>query len=113
MDRFTTGSSPATGQGHHRQGRAIRGTSRHAAARRVTGPSSALRGAGDAADRAVEAVYWEHLHPEALYQFRVRNFGPLTVAMDSHGRHLYEEVKSETARRLPGIYRSLGIPGGA
>src|SRR5512146_38411 len=24
----------------------------------------------------VEAVYWEHLHPEALYQFRVSNFGP-------------------------------------
>ncbi len=62
---------------------------------------------------AVEAVYWEHLHPEALYQFRVKNFGPLTVAMDSHGRHLYREVKSATERRLPEIYRSLGITGGS
>ena len=60
---------------------------------------------------AVEAVYWEHLHPEALYQFRVKDFGPLTVAMDSHGRHLYEEVKSEARRRLPGIYARLGIEG--
>src|SRR5579872_706620 len=57
----------------------------------------------------VEAVYWEHLHPEALYQFRVRNFGPLTVAMDSHGRHLYDEVRAEAARRLPDIYKKLGI----
>jgi L(+)-tartrate dehydratase beta subunit len=57
----------------------------------------------------VEAVYWEHLHPEALYQFRVKNFGPLTVAMDSHGRNLYEEVKAEAVRRLPEIYRRLGV----
>ena len=57
----------------------------------------------------VEAVYWEHLHPEALYQFRVRDFGPLTVAMDCHGRHLYDEVREEAARRLPEIYKKLGI----
>jgi L(+)-tartrate dehydratase beta subunit len=58
---------------------------------------------------AVEAVYWEHLHPEALYQFRVKNFGPLTVAMDSHGRNLYEEIKAEALRRLPEIYQKLGV----
>ena len=40
----------------------------------------------------VEAVYFEELHPEALYRFRVKNFGPLTVAMDSHGVHLYDLV---------------------
>ena len=57
----------------------------------------------------VEHVYWEHLHPEALYQFRVKNFGPLTVAMDSHGRNLYEEVKAEAERRLPEIYKTLGV----
>jgi len=60
---------------------------------------------------AVEAVYWEHLHPEALYQFRVKDFGPLTVAMDSHGRHLFDEVKAEAHRRLPEIYARLGIDG--
>ncbi|MFB3826582.1 MAG: FumA C-terminus/TtdB family hydratase beta subunit [Bryobacteraceae bacterium] len=57
----------------------------------------------------VEAVYWEHLHPEALYQFRVSNFGPLTVAMDSHGRNLYEEARQEALRRLPEIYKKLGV----
>jgi len=57
----------------------------------------------------VEDVYWEHLHPEALYKFRVKDFGPLTVAMDSHGRHLYEEVKEATRQKLPEIYERLGI----
>ncbi|MBT4266807.1 MAG: fumarate hydrolyase [Deltaproteobacteria bacterium] len=57
----------------------------------------------------IEAVYWEHLHPEALYKFRVKDFGPLTVAMDSHGRHLYFEVRDQTAKKLPGIYEKLGI----
>lgn len=59
----------------------------------------------------IEAVYWEHLHPEALYQFRVKNFGPLTVAMDSHGRNLFEDVKAEARRRLPAIYARLDING--
>ena len=59
----------------------------------------------------VEAVYWEHLHPEALYQFRIKDFGPLTVAMDSHGRHLFEEVRAEARRRLLDIYARMGIQG--
>jgi L(+)-tartrate dehydratase beta subunit len=57
----------------------------------------------------VEAVYWEHLHPEALYQFKVRDFGPLTVAMDTHGNHQYFSVQAEAKRRLPEIYKKLGV----
>ena len=51
----------------------------------------------------------EHLPPEALYKFRVKDFGPLTVTMDSHGNNLYEKVKEETRSRLPEIYSKLGI----
>jgi L(+)-tartrate dehydratase beta subunit len=58
----------------------------------------------------VEKVYWEDIHPEALYQFKVKDFGPLTVAMDSHGNHLYFDVQRDAERRLAEIYRSLGIP---
>src|SRR5512135_1336624 len=58
----------------------------------------------------VEKVYFEELHPEALYQFKVKDFGPLTVAMDSHGNHLYFDVKAEAEKRLPEIYKRLGIP---
>jgi L(+)-tartrate dehydratase beta subunit len=72
----------------------------------ITGGSAALE---TKSIEEVEAVYWEHLHPEALYQFRVKDFGPLTVAMDSHGRHLYEEVKAEAVKRLPEIYKRLGV----
>lgn len=58
----------------------------------------------------VEKVYWEDIHPEALYQFKVKDFGPLTVAMDSHGNHLYFEVKAQAEKKLPEIYKRLGIP---
>ena len=57
----------------------------------------------------VEQVYWEDLHPEAFYQFRVKGFGPLIVAMDSHGNHLYFDVKRAALQKLPQIYKSLGI----
>ncbi|MFH1241837.1 MAG: FumA C-terminus/TtdB family hydratase beta subunit [Pseudomonadota bacterium] len=57
----------------------------------------------------VEEVYWEDLHPEAIYKFRVRDFGPLIVAMDSHGNHLYLEVERKARQKLPDLYRQLGI----
>ncbi len=57
----------------------------------------------------VEKVYFEELHPEALYQFKVKDFGPLTVAMDSHGNHLYFDVKAQAEKKLPEIYKRLGI----
>jgi len=58
---------------------------------------------------AVENVYWEDLHPEAIYKFRVKDFGPLIVAMDSHGNHLYFDIRNEALRRLPEIYRGMGV----
>ena len=57
----------------------------------------------------MEAVYFEELHPEALYRFRVKNFGPLTVAMDSHGVHLYDQVTENVKKKLPEIYAKLGV----
>jgi L(+)-tartrate dehydratase beta subunit len=57
----------------------------------------------------VEAIHWEHLHPEALYEFRVKDFGPLTVAMDTYGNNLYSEVRARAMDRLPGIYQKLGV----
>lgn len=58
---------------------------------------------------AVEQVYWEDLHPEAIYQFRVRDFGSLIVAMDSHSNHIYFDVKKAAAEKLPQIYKKLGV----
>ncbi|MBN2211989.1 MAG: fumarate hydratase C-terminal domain-containing protein [Sedimentisphaerales bacterium] len=57
----------------------------------------------------VEKVYWPELHPEAIYQFRVKELGPLIVAMDSYGRSLYDEVRLSVRRQLPCVYQKLGI----
>ncbi len=58
---------------------------------------------------AIEAVWWEDLMPECLWKFRVRGLGPLTVAMDAHGRNLYADVMDEAQRRLADIFTKLGI----
>jgi len=57
----------------------------------------------------VEEVYWEDLHPEAVYKLRVKDFGPLIVAMDAHGNHLYFEVKKRATEKLQTIYRQIGV----
>jgi L(+)-tartrate dehydratase beta subunit len=58
---------------------------------------------------AIENVYWEDLMPECLWQFRVRDFGPLTVAMDTTGASIYRDVAATARERLAAIYQKLGI----
>src|SRR6185503_11324995 len=41
---------------------------------------------------AIDDVDLDDLNPESLWKFRVRGFGPLRVAMDSHGASLYAAV---------------------
>ena len=41
----------------------------------------------------------DDLHPESLWKFRVRGFGPLLVAMDSHGGSLYARCRSDARGR--------------
>lgn len=58
---------------------------------------------------AIEDVDLDDLNPESLWKFRVRAFGPLLVAMDSHGGSLYAEVaRSARARRAEAL-RRLGV----
>ena len=61
---------------------------------------------------AIEGVYWEDLMPECLWRFRVKDLGPLTVAIDSHGANLYAQVKREASARLAGLLQELGAPVG-
>ena len=51
----------------------------------------------------------DDLHPESLWKFRVRGFGPLVVAMDSHGGSLYSQVKSDARDRRAKALASLGV----
>jgi L(+)-tartrate dehydratase beta subunit len=47
----------------------------------------------------IEDVDLDDLNPESLWKFRVQGFGPLLVAMDSHGASLYEQVKATAEQR--------------
>jgi L(+)-tartrate dehydratase beta subunit len=58
---------------------------------------------------AIEDVDLDDLHPESLWRFRVRGFGPLVVAMDSHGGSLYAQVREDTRRRRAAALASLGV----
>lgn len=70
----------------------------------ITGGAAALE---TTQIEAIEEVEFEELMPECLWKFRVKDFGPLTVAMDAHGRSLYEEVTSQAREALAGIVERL------
>jgi L(+)-tartrate dehydratase beta subunit len=48
----------------------------------------------------IEAVYWEHLMPECLWQFRFKELGPLFVAIDTQGANLHQEVLASARAQL-------------
>ncbi len=57
----------------------------------------------------IEEVDLDDLNPESLWRFSIRDFGPLLVAMDSHGASLYRTVQAETAARRAEVLASLGV----
>ena len=57
----------------------------------------------------IEDVDLDDLNPESLWRFRVRGFGPLLVAMDSHGASLYTELAKAAAARRAAALASLGV----
>jgi L(+)-tartrate dehydratase beta subunit len=58
---------------------------------------------------AIEDVDMDDLNPESLWKFRVRGFGPLVVAMDSHGGSLYAKVNQSARARRDQALRKLGV----
>jgi len=58
----------------------------------------------------VKTVEWFDLGmPEALWILEVEEFGPLTVAIDSHGNNLFEDVRKKVEENKSKIYEKLGI----
>jgi L(+)-tartrate dehydratase beta subunit len=57
---------------------------------------------------AIEDVDLDDLHPESLWRFRIRGFGPLLVAMDAHGGSLYSRVQDDVAARRDAILAKIG-----
>lgn len=58
---------------------------------------------------AIEDVDLDDLNPESLWKFRVKDFGPLLVGMDSHGGSLYEAVQKTAAERRADALSALGV----
>jgi L(+)-tartrate dehydratase beta subunit len=58
---------------------------------------------------AIEDVDLDDLNPESLWKFRVKGFGPLLIAMDSHGGNLYTQVARSAQERREKVLTALGV----
>jgi L(+)-tartrate dehydratase beta subunit len=61
---------------------------------------------------SIEDVDMDDLYPESLWKFKINDFGPLLVAMDSHGGNLYQTVSENSAERRAAALASMGVSGG-
>ena len=57
----------------------------------------------------IEEVDLDDLNPESLWKFRIKGFGPLLVAMDSHGGSLYTAVNAAAKDQRAGVLAALGV----
>ena len=112
MERFTRplmqqcGVRVIIGKGGLREGSA-------AAFRELGGAYLAIVGGTAALEttwiEAIEDVDLDDLNPESLWKFRVKGFGPLLVAMDSHGASLYASVRQAAGARRAQALAALGV----
>ena len=58
---------------------------------------------------AIEDVDLDDLNPESLWRFAIKDFGPLLVAMDSHGNSVYDAVKQTAEDRRAAALASIGV----
>lgn len=60
--------------------------------------------------KTVKRVEWLDLGvPEALWVLEVESFGPLIVAIDSHGNNLYSKIMEQAEKSQGKIYRKMGL----
>ncbi|HIH77962.1 MAG TPA: fumarate hydratase [Halobacteria archaeon] len=58
----------------------------------------------------VESVYWLDLSmPEAMWVLKVKDFGPLVVAMDTKGESIYANIDRLVQERLLKIEKELNL----
>ena len=57
----------------------------------------------------IEDVDMDDLNPESLWKFRIRDFGPLLVAMDSHGGSAFDVVKHDVQAARARVLEGLGV----
>ncbi len=54
-------------------------------------------------------VDMDDLNPESLWQFQIKDFGPLLVAMDTHGRSLYDVVNKGAQDKRAQALARMGV----
>ena len=59
-------------------------------------------------DRILD-VDMDDLNPESLWQFEVKDFGPLLVAMDANGESLYDAVRDTAEGRRAAALARMGV----
>jgi len=57
----------------------------------------------------IDDVDLDDLNPESLWQFAVRDFGPLLVTMDSRGADLHAAARRASRRNRAAVLAGLGI----
>lgn len=58
----------------------------------------------------VKSVEWLDLGtPEALWIFEVEQFGPLAIAIDSHGNNIFMDIAKKVEENKQKIYQKLGV----
>ncbi len=58
----------------------------------------------------VNRVEWFDLGmPEAMWIMEVEEFGPLAVAIDSHGNNLFAKIQKKTEENRVKVYKELGL----
>ncbi|MFQ5764126.1 MAG: fumarate hydratase C-terminal domain-containing protein, partial [Rhodospirillales bacterium] len=57
----------------------------------------------------IVAVDMDDLNPESLWEFRIKDFGPLLVAMDAHGGSLYDAVGERARDRRADALARMGV----
>jgi L(+)-tartrate dehydratase beta subunit len=84
-----------------------------AAFREIGGAYLAIVGGAAALEtswiEAIEDVDLDDLNPESLWRFRIRDFGPLLVGMDSHGASLFAEVDAAARARREAVLAAMGV----
>jgi L(+)-tartrate dehydratase beta subunit len=55
----------------------------------------------------IEDVDLDDLNPESLWKFKIKDFGPLLVAMDAHGGSLYTSVRQRAEDRREAALEKL------
>jgi len=60
--------------------------------------------------KSVKSVEWLDLGtPEAMWIFEVEEFGPLAVAIDSHGNNIFMDIAKKVEENKQKIYQKLGL----